>query len=474
MAASLSIWATRFSQGSFLRSKPRQCLCWLRRLCSASPNKMLALHQRGVLQNVFPEGSIPELSHQLCKTQTMYCGFDPTSDSLHIGNLLAMIALIHGQRSGHRSLAVVGGATALIGDPSGKTSEREPMSAAEVENNIIQITENIQRVFDNYAARIHRDTSNKALLPLRILNNMDWYSEKSIVEFLSTAGRQFRMGSMLTRQSVQSRINSPQGMSFTEFTYQIFQAYDWLHLYQKYNCTIQIGGNDQLGNITAGYELLSKFTKDPVFGLTVPLVTTTTGDKLGKTAGNAVWLNPAKTSPFELYQYFISVTDSDVEKYLNLFTFLPAPEINTIMSKQRARPENRTAQKALAEQVTLLVHGDVGLDAALRCTKALYEGSIEAVASLQPVELKQLLKQAPVKEMFLDPGMTILEVCMKAGCFSRLVDAERIIRAGGVRLNHQKVNQPDFVLRPGEHVLPNNISLIRVGKKNYYIVNWCH
>ncbi|KAK7475876.1 hypothetical protein BaRGS_00032926 [Batillaria attramentaria] len=433
------------------------CLPRLRRLCSSSPNKLLSLHDRGLLQSVFPEGSIPELSRQLSKVCTMYCGFDPTADSLHVGNLLALIALIHGQRLGHNSIAVIGGATALIGDPSGKTEERAPMSAAEVENNVMQITENIERVLDNYM----------------VLNNMDWYMEKNIIEFLSTVGRHFRMGNMLSRHSVQSRINSPQGMSFTEFTYQIFQGYDWLHLHRTHRCTIQIGGNDQLGNITAGYELVTKFTKDPIFGLTVPLITTTRGDKLGKTSGNAVWLDAKKTSSFELYQYFINVSDADVEKYLQLFTFLPLPEISSIMSKHLANPEKRTAQKTLAEQVTVLVHGANGLDAAQRCTRAFFEESIEAINSLQPMELEQLFRQAPVKELFLDPGMTILEVCMKAGCFGRTVDAERIIRAGGVRLNHQRLNEPNFVLRPGEHVLSNNISLIRVGKKNYYIVKWC-
>ncbi|KAK7112154.1 tyrosine--tRNA ligase, mitochondrial-like [Littorina saxatilis] len=446
---------------------------WLQRLYSTSPNKMLSLHDRGVLQTVFPEGSVPQLSHHLAKPQTVYCGFDPTSDSLHIGNLLAIIALLHCQAAGHTPMALIGGATALIGDPSGKTTERLAMSTQDAESNVLKISENLERVAQNYTTHIIKD-SGKQLSPLRILNNMEWYKGKSVVQFLSTVGRHFRMGPMLAKHSVQSRMSSPEGMSFTEFTYQIFQAYDWLHLLQEHQCSIQIGGNDQLGNIVAGYELISKVSKQPVFGLTVPLVTSTTGDKLGKTAGNAVWLDPKKTSAFELYQFFINVADADVVKYLKLFTFLPDQDIASIMTKQQGAPENRVAQKKLAEQVTLLVHGDAGVEQALEWTKALYGGSIEALASLQTTELRQLFNQAPVREMFLEPGMTIMDVCMKAGCFGRPVDAERIIKAGGVYLNHQRVQQPDFVLIPGQHVLSNNTTLIRVGKKNHYIVNWCH
>ncbi|XP_076450348.1 tyrosine--tRNA ligase, mitochondrial-like isoform X2 [Babylonia areolata] len=330
----------------------------LLRLHSTMSSKVLSLHNRGVLQTVFPEGSVVELSHHLNRQQTMYCGFDPTADSLHVGNLLALVALLHCQAAGHTCLALVGGATALIGDPSGKTTERAAMTAEEVEKNVLKITENVQRVVNNYAAHIHKETK-QPLPSFKIINNMEWYKGKSVVQFLSTVGRLFRMGPMLSKHSVQSRMKSAEGMSFTEFTYQIFQAYDWLHLHQKHRCSIQIGGNDQLGNIVAGYELISRVSKQPVFGMTVPLVTTTTGDKLGKTAGNAVWLDPHKTSPFHLYQYFINVADADVEKYLKLFTFLSDQEITSIMTKQQAKPENRVAQKALAEQVTLLVHGGI-------------------------------------------------------------------------------------------------------------------
>ncbi|KAL8579974.1 hypothetical protein ACOMHN_056862 [Nucella lapillus] len=467
-------WRTALVLPCFIHSLPHRCgkMRQLQRLHSTLSSRVLSLHDRGVLQTVFPEGSVVELSHHLNRPQTVYCGFDPTSDSLHVGNLLAIVAMLHCRAAGHNCLALVGGATALIGDPSGKTTERAAMTVAEVEENVQKISENVQRVADNYSTHIHKETK-QPLAGLKILNNMNWYRGKSVVQFLSTIGRQFRMGPMLAKHSVQSRLKSAEGMSFTEFTYQIFQAYDWLHLLQRHQCSVQIGGNDQLGNIVAGYELISRVSKQPVFGLTVPLVTTTTGDKLGKTAGNAVWLDPDKTSPFHLYQYFINVADSEVEKNLRLFTFLSNQEIATVMAKQQASPEKRTAQRTLADQVTLLVHGDRGVESARRWTEALYGASVEAVASLTPAQLSQLLGQVPVQPMLLDPGMTLLDLCMRAGCFGRTVDAERVIRAGGVYLNHCRVQQPDAVLVPGQHILTNDTTLIRVGKKNYYIVSWC-
>ncbi|XP_046554527.1 tyrosine--tRNA ligase, mitochondrial-like [Haliotis rubra] len=437
---------------------------------SQNSRNILTLHERGIFQTVFPEGSTAELLRRLSSQQCMYCGFDPTADSLHVGNLLAIIALIHCQRAGHNTIALVGGATAQIGDPSGKTKERIPMKLHQVEENVVKITENLQRVFSHHQNLLWKN--NKPLPEVRILNNLDWYRDMNIVDFLSTTGRHFRMGQMLSRHSVKSRLKSEDGMSFTEFTYQIFQSYDWLHLYKQHQCAIQIGGNDQLGNMTAGYELISRLTDNPVFGLTVPLITSSMGDKLGKTAGNAVWLCPTKTSPYLLYQYFLNLPDTDVEKYLKLLTFLPDQEIQDVLRKHKRNPEQRPGQRKIAEQVLLLVHGEQGLSEAVRWTDALFSGNIEGLARLTHTELLQLFNNADTTEMLLEPGMSVLDVCMKAGCFDRDVDAERIIQAGGVHINHRKVQQPDYVLIAGEHILPSNITLIRVGKKNYYVVKW--
>ncbi|XP_041363706.1 tyrosine--tRNA ligase, mitochondrial-like [Gigantopelta aegis] len=431
---------------------------------------ILDLHDRGLFHKIFPEGSTAELTRRLSSPQCMYCGFDPTADSLHVGNLLAIVSLLHCQRAGHNAIALVGGATAQIGDPSGKTKDRERIKQSQVEENVVKITENISRVVTNHDTFIWND--KKQLPPFRILNNMEWYKDRNIIEFLSSVGRNFRMGPMLAKHSVQSRLKSSDGMSFTEFTYQIFQSYDWLHLHDRYNCSVQIGGNDQLGNISAGYELVTRMTNQPVFGITVPLITTTTGDKLGKTAGNAVWLDSTKSSPYELYQYFINLPDSDAEMYLNLFTFLSEREIKDVLEKQKKNPEKRPAQMKIAEQVLLLVHGEEGLSQARRWTEALFGKTSSSLEKLNEHELLQLFHNATSCKMMFEPGTTVLEMCMKAGCFPREVDAERIIQAGGLYINHQRHNQPQYVIVPDEHILSNGITLIRVGKKNYYVVKW--
>lgn len=436
--------------------------------CSISSSNILKLHDRGIFQTVYPPERTPQLSHCLSAPITVYCGFDPTAASLHIGNLLAIISLIHCQRGGHNPICVIGGATALIGDPSGRTKDRSPMTAEEIENNIISITESLHRIFNNHQQYIW--SKNKPLPEVKILNNASWYKDRNVIEFLSSVGRHFRMSKMLQKTSVDSRINSPEGMNFTEFTYQIFQAYDWYYLLKKYNCLVQIGGHDQLGNMSSGNDFISRVTSEDVFGLTVPLVKSSTGDKLGKTAGNAIWLNPNKTSPFELYQYFLNLPDADVESHLNLFTFLPDKEVKDALTKQKIHV--RHCQKKIAKSVTTLVHGENGLEEAIKWTKALYSGNIEDLAVLDKSQLKQLFKSATTVQLIYEPGISIYDVCMKAKCFAKEADANRIIQAGGVYINHKQVKEPDYVLLPGQHILPNDITLIRVGKKNYYIVEW--
>jgi len=435
----------------------------------SSPN-ILKLHDRGLLQDVFPPPN-PHLQKLLASPQCVYAGFDPTAESLHIGNLLVIIALLHCQRAGHQVIALIGGATAMIGDPSGKNSERSALPEETVDKNSETISENILRVFQNHERHIwqkNRDT----LPPVKVVNNSDWYRNISITKFLSTAGRHFRVGTMLGRNSVESRMKSDSGISFTEFSYQVLQAYDWLHLHQNYKCYFQIGGSDQMGNIVSGHELVSKMGLEEVFGFTIPLVTNEAGDKFGKSAGNAVWLSSFKTSPFELYQFFMRCKDADVEKLLRLFTFLPVEEISHLMSKQNAKPESRVAHRRLAQQVTLLIHGESGLDSAERITAALYGKSISSLAQLQPSEIKETFKGASVVEILLEPATSILDLAMKAKCFSTENDARRIIAAGGFNINHQRCTDYTEILSLERHILSNGITVIRVGKKNYSIVKW--
>ncbi|KAI8040133.1 hypothetical protein M5D96_007563 [Drosophila gunungcola] len=336
--------------------------------------------------------------------QSIYAGFDPTADSLHVGNLLVIMGLIHCQRSGHRPIALVGGATGLIGDPSGRKTERNQLG-------------------------------------------------ESLIDFVANMGRHFRMGSMLSRSSVQSRLESEDGMSFTEFTYQIFQAYDWLHLLRRHNCCFQMGGSDQTGNLMTGHELISR-----------------EGDKFGKSAGNAVWLDGNKTSPFALYQFFLRMPDSEVEKLLKLFTFIPLPQIEQLMSEHTREPEKRKAQTLLAEDVTLLVHGENGLKQAERVTNALYKGNVEGLAELNLAEIQQTFQGATMVDLMTEPGMSILELAMKAKCFPTETDAVRIINAGGFYVNQKRVQNIAEVLTTGIHILRNGVSLLRVGKRNFYII----
>ncbi|PSN31760.1 Tyrosine--tRNA ligase [Blattella germanica] len=380
---------------------------------------VLKLHERGMFEDIFPDNSNQVVTDLLnSKPQCVYAGFDPTADSLHIGNLLVLINLLHWQRAGHSVVALIGGATGRIGDPSGRTSDRPQLKSSTVTENVNSLKKNIKQIFDNHNQYIWRKGDDCLVEPI-IVDNLQWYSEQNVIEFISQIGRHFRMGTMLSRQSVQSRLSSETGMSFTEFCYQVFQAYDWLHLFHKYNCRFQIGGSDQMGNIVSGHDLISRVTDEQVYGLTLPLVTTETGNKFGKSEGNAIWLNAEKSPPFDLYQFFVRCRDSEVENYLKLFTFESLSNIQKIMRKHE----------------------------------------------LGAQEIISVFSGAKICELLLQPGTTTLDVALRAGCFTNERDAVRIISAGGFYINHQRITKTDEVITHAAHILPNNISLIRVGMK---------
>lgn len=289
---------------------------------------------------------------------------------------------------------------------------------------------------------------------------------------MSQIGRHFRMGTMLNKTSVQSRLQSEQGMSFTEFTYQIFQAYDWLHLLKNYKCRFQMGGSDQMGNIMAGQELISRVSKIEVYGLTLPLIKNEEGDKFGKSAGNAIWLDKDKTSEFTFYQFFVRLSDAEAENLLKLLSFLPTNEINDLIQKHRRTPELREVQKTIARDLTLLIHGEDGLKKALMISDALYKGDVNALGELKPQEVPKLFSGASYAELFLDPGTTMVQAAMQVKCFPTETDAHRIIAEGGFYINQKRAINPSEMLSPDIHILRNGVSLFRVGKKNYYIVKW--
>ncbi|XP_078727505.1 tyrosine--tRNA ligase, mitochondrial [Lampetra fluviatilis] len=446
---------------------------------SSGSRSFLDVHARGLLHDVYPEASLELRALLESARQCVYCGFDPTADSLHVGHLLALVLMLHCQRAGHDAVALVGGATALVGDPSGRAGEREPLDAEAVERNAASIGDSLRRVASNHEALLWRPESQgppggrrRQLGAFAVLNNASWYRERDVIGFLSTVGRHFRMGTMLSRHSVQSRLKSPEGMSLAEFSYQMFQAYDFLHLHRELGCVVQLGGADQLGNIMSGQELIHKVTGKEVYGITVPLMTSTTGDKLGKTAGNALWLNRDKTSPFDLYQHFIRLPDAEVERYLKLLTFLPLAEVSHVMERHRETPDKRGAQRRLATEVVKLVHGQDGLESAIRCTKVLYEGSTQDLEVMDDTELRELFRESSFTELVLEPGTSLHEMCLRVQAVPEGSHGLQMIESGGVRVNHERVTNPDQVLVLGQHVLRNGLSLLRIGKKNYYVVKW--
>ncbi|KAM9755025.1 tyrosine--tRNA ligase, mitochondrial [Menidia menidia] len=472
--ASVCRYARRYGPCIFHKRK-RLCLRVSSELHCSSPvhgGLLLSLHKRGILKESFPEGAAQDRLPALLRSgpQTVYCGFDPTADSLHVGNLLAIIGLLHFRSAGHNVVAVLGGATAQIGDPSGKTTERERLSADVVDGNARGIRESVQRIFANHEVHFH--DGSRALGTAAVLNNLSWYKGWSVVDFLSQAGRHFRMGTMLSRHSVQSRLRSADGMSLTEFTYQVFQAFDFHHLHQIYGCRIQLGGTDQLGNLMSGHEYIHKVSGEEVYGLTIPLVTSSVGDKLGKTAGNAVWLNRDRTSPFDLYQFFLRQPDSSVEGYLKLFTFLPLAEVEKLMEQQREDPSKRLAHKRLAAEVTKLVHGKEGLESAKRCTNALYHSSVQALEEMSDEELQELFREAPFHELLLEPGTTVIDACRQVNAIPDGPRGYQMVSDGAVWINHRRADNPESVLIPKLHILSNGLTLLRVGKKNFYIIKW--
>ncbi|CRL05321.1 CLUMA_CG018131, isoform A [Clunio marinus] len=439
-------------------------------------SNILKLRNNEYFQEVFPHESVSKIQSILGRSQqTLYAGFDPTSNSLHVGNLLILISLLHSQRGGHKPIALLGGATARIGDPSGRSSERVALDEEVIDYNLQHIRKQIQTVFDNHEKFFWNKRPNEqdSLPKPMILDNSEWYKNINFVEFISQIGRHFRMGQMLSRASVQSRLQGEQGMSFTEFTYQIFQAYDWVHLLKTYNCNFQIGGNDQMGNIMTGHELISRVSKSSeVFGLTLPLITNEEGDKFGKSQGKAVWLDANKTSEFAFYQFFVRLSDADAERFMKLLSLLPDNEMNDLLRNHKKLPDLREAQKSLAQDLTLLVHGEEGLEKALMISKALYSGNIQSLGELKPEEVPNLFTGASYVELYMEPGTTMLDAAMKVKCFPTEQDAYRIINAGGFYINQQKTKNPNEILSRDVHVLKNGVSLFRVGKKNYYVVRW--
>lgn len=414
-------------------------------------NIFYTLERRGLIESVTSD-EIIKLSD---KPLHVYLGFDPTSDSLHLGNLMGIVVLAWFQKFGHTPIALVGGATGMIGDPSGKSVERNLLDAATIEKNLIGISHSIKAVLKFV------DPTNTDPL---ILNNHDWYADFHLIDFLRDVGKHFRMGSMLSKDSIKSRLTTPEGMSFTEFSYALLQAYDFLYLNDKYGVSLQMGGSDQWGNITAGTELIRKMRGKTAYGLTFPLLTRSDGKKFGKSEEGAIWLNPDKLSPYDFYQYLFRTNDADVIKLLRMLTFLDLEEIEEIeIGMQKNNYVPNTAQKRLAEEVTRIVHGEEGLEGAIAITKSAKPG---AKTSLEASTMEALAHEIPTIELFSHEitGKTILDLLSCTNILPSKSEARRMIIGGGVYLNNEKVIDEKLIIAP-PHFIDNRYLLLSVGKK---------
>lgn len=408
---------------------------------------------RGLVQAV----SDPEIEKMLETPQTIYCGFDPSASSLQAGNLVSIMMLRRLQLAGHRVIALVGGATGLIGDPSGKSAERNMLTVEQVAENKKGIRENLARILDF-------DGPNAA----RMVDNYEWYSGLSAIAFLRDVAVNFRVPQMLAKESVKKRLEASEGaLTFTEFSYQILQGNDFLHLYDAYGCTMEVGGADQWGNITAGTDLVRKMRGRTVYGLTFPLLLDGTGKKFGKSEGNAMFMSAEKTSVYDWYQFFLRSADADVIRYLKVFSLRPLGEIAELERQMKADPEARIPQKALAEELTALVHGAAGLETARGATQALFGGD---VAGKGADELETIFKDVKSAERARADvvGKPVWAVAAQAGMFKSNGEARRMAQQGGLSLNGAKTDAARAFAEAD--LVEGRVAVLRSGKKNHFLL----
>jgi len=420
------------------------------------------LHWRSLVADMANRDELERLLAPGAAPLTLYVGFDPTADSLHLGHLIGLLILRRFQLAGHRPIAVAGGATGTIGDPSGKSSERNLLSPEILEANIAGIQGQLTRLLD------FESKTNPALL----LNNADWVRPISVLDFLRDVGKHFSVNAMMAKDSVKSRLDSESGMSFTEFSYSLLQAYDFLHLYEKHGCILQAGGADQWGNITAGIDLIRRKRDITACGLTTPLLTKTDGTKFGKTEGGAVWLSPARTSVYRFYQFLIQVEDAQVIQLLKYFTFLPMGDIAALEEQHKATPERRDAHKKLALELTRLVHGETSTADAVRASEILFGGSLEGITEAQFDEVIAEVPNSTLSRGILgQPASALIEILIAAGLSPSKGQARKDIEAGGVYLNNVRVTDIKLILGT-EHLLFGKFVLLRKGKRNYALVRF--
>ncbi|TWU62816.1 tyrosine--tRNA ligase [Crateriforma conspicua] len=417
------------------------------------------LQWRGLIHQCTDQDALSKLLDS--GSQTIYIGFDPTATSLHVGGLMQLMMLRRFQRAGHRPIALVGGATGMIGDPSGKSEERNLQTADQLERNVAGVEAQMRQFLDF-------DGDDGAIL----LNNYQWMKDYSYLEFLRDVGKNFPVGTMLGKDSVRSRLGSDAGLSYTEFSYMLLQAYDFVYLAQHHGCQIQAGGSDQWGNVTAGIDLGRRMLGKTLYGFTAPLLTTSDGRKMGKTESGAIWLDPQRTSPYAFYQYWINVEDADVMKCIAYLTEIDREEYESLQSDTDSNPGARAAQKRLAQWMTEFVHGQQGLDSALRASKILFGGEI---GDADDAQLKEIFADVPSETVPRDrlsgEGLWIVEALQISGLVSSSGEARRAIKEGGVYVNNQRAGDQQMKLTIDD-LASESMLVLRRGKRKYSLLRF--
>ncbi len=422
------------------------------------------LRWRGMLHDIMPETE----NHLNKKKASGYIGFDPTADSLHIGSLVQIMILMHFQRAGHRPIALLGGATGMIGDPSGKSAERNLLNEETLDKNINGIKNQLARFLDFDASN-----ENAALL----VNNLDWMKGYSLIDFSRDIGKHITVNYMMSKDSVKKRLGSESqvGMSFTEFTYQLLQGYDFLHLYKNLDCTLQMGGSDQWGNITTGTELVRRKASGKAYAITCPLITKADGTKFGKTEGGNIWLDKSRTSPYKFYQYWLNASDEDAERYIKIFTFLSEDEINTLIEEHKQAPHLRVLQNRIANEVTLLVHSQEDLDNVQKASQILFgKSTSEDLKSLDGatfLDVFEGVSQAELAKESLGEGVDIIAALAGDSQFLKSNgEARRALKENSISVNKAKVQETYKVT--SQDLINDRYVLLQRGKKTYFILNF--
>ncbi|HUH18154.1 tyrosine--tRNA ligase [Albibacterium sp.] len=418
------------------------------------------LRWRGMLQDIMP-GTEEQLNKELTAG---YIGFDPTGDSLHVGHLTQIMTLIHFQRAGHKPVALVGGATGMVGDPSGKSAERNLLDENTLRHNVSCLQNQLKKFLEFGIER------NQA----EMVNNYDWFKNYGFLDFIRDVGKHLTVNYMMAKDSVKKRLESENGISFTEFSYQLIQGYDFYHLWKNNNCLIQMGGSDQWGNIVTGTELIRRKDAGTAYGLTTKLIKKTDGTKFGKTEGGAVWLDAAKTSPFKYFQFWLNTSDEDAKNWIKIFTLKSQEEIEAIIKEHDSAPHQRLVQRALAEDITIRTHSQEAYDTAIKTTDFLFgNGSLEFLNQLNDTELLEVFEGVPqftIAKNELSSGINIVDLLSAhAAVFPSKGEARKMIQGGGVSINKQKIDEPAQIINT-DRLLNGKYLVAQRGKKNYFLL----